>query len=594
MPRAPAELPVSVVFGVSLETVRQMQVRVPVVAVLPAPPDYWNNFGNNYSVRTYLLRAGHDPLRLSIKVMIEGGGRTSTRIRELVGDQPWVPAEGLAQPFCSLMANPAAYRDLVADLGFELAVSILRVMGDAMLLSLEEDPADPRQALLLSEAFHLGFLRQEEAYTAYRRGGRYLRYTPPLDVEDAATSFVLVADLVSATNPYEVDFDFTPDELGRNRLAVLIGRNGTGKTQLLLALLDALRTAADEPRFSASRQLPSTIFPIDADPGAAARWGKPLLSRVIVFSSTGSDLYPNAIPPWHDIDYQFFSMTGGGERGANALTTALTDCLRDDHRNTFANPELDPDAFDDRRHGRLELLSRVLRPSGLWRHLHLPVRPGAAEALGQIVSFEGQDYFPIAGNFNEKRQLQRVQFADVARGPVVLDDAMQPRRLSSGETAMLRFAAQAISAVETGSLFLFDEPETHLHPNFVSDFAEILHTLLEATGSIAIAATHSAYLVREAPSLRVRVLTIDDQVVSVDQPRLQTFGASIDSISQAVFQDGRISHQFQETLKSWLAARPEITIDAIIEEVGDEVNRETLSYLRRLVRHRDAPAAEEL
>jgi len=594
MPRAPAELPISVVFAVTFETVRQIQVRNPVVVVLPAPPDHWNNFSNNYSVRTHLLRAGREPLRLPIDVMIEGGGRTSTRIRELVGEQPWVPAEGLGRPFCSLMATSTAYRNLVADLGFELAVSILRAMGDAMLLSVEGDQGDPRQALLISEGFHLGFLRQEEAYTAYRRGGRYLRHTPPPEVEDAAASFVLVADLVSATNLYEVDFDFTPDELGRNRLAVLIGRNGTGKTQLLLALLDALRTATDETRFSASRQLPSTIFRVRADPDMEPERARPLLSRVIVFSSTGSDLYPDAIPPWHDIDYQFFSMTGAGERGTSALTTALTDCLRDDRRNTFDNPSPDPDMLDYGRHGRLELLRRVLRPSGLWPRLHLPVRPGAAADLGAVVTFEGQDYFPIAQNLNEKRQLQRVQFADLAQGPVVLDDAMRPRRLSSGETAMLRFAAQAISAVETGSLFLFDEPETHLHPNFVSDFAEILHTLLEATGSIAIAATHSAYLVREAPSARVRVLTINEQVVSVDQPRLQTFGASIDSISQAVFQDGRISHQFQETLKSWLASRPDITIDAIVEEVGDEVNRETLSYLRRLVRRRDAPADEGL
>ncbi|MEY9752260.1 hypothetical protein ABIF65_011697 [Bradyrhizobium japonicum] len=76
-------------------------------------------------------------------------------------------------------------------------------------------------------------------------------------------------------------------------------------------------------------------------------------------------------------------------------------------------------------------------------------------------------------------------------------------------------------------------------------------------------------------------------ISAVDKPRLQTFGASIDSISQFVFADTSISHQYQETLQTWLdSLGPGISIEAIIEQFGNQMNSETLSYVARLIRSR--------
>ena len=156
---------------------------------------------------------------------------------------------------------------------------------------------------------------------------------------------------------------------------------------------------------------------------------------------------------------------------------------------------------------------------------------------------------------------------------------------------MLRFAAQAASAIEQGSLLLLDEPETHLHPNFISNQMEILDNLLQSTGSIAVIATHSAYVVRETPRDRVNVLTLDNGQIRIDRPRLQTFGATIDSISQFVFGDTAITHGFQKTLVDGVDhTGRDLGIDGVIEQYGDQLNSESLSFIAR--RLAEPPAAE--
>ena len=128
-------------------------------------------------------------------------------------------------------------------------------------------------------------------------------------------------------------------------------------------------------------------------------------------------------------------------------------------------------------------------------------------------------------------------------------------------------------------MFLLDEPETHLHPHYVSLLMSMLDRLLELSGSIALIATHSAYIVREVPARRVRIVRRDrDGNVAIDPPRMQTFGASIDTISQFVFGDVETRHRFQTVLDGWIARHPKATLDEFREQFREDLNVETLSY----------------
>lgn len=167
--------------------------------------------------------------------------------------------------------------------------------------------------------------------------------------------------------------------------------------------------------------------------------------------------------------------------------------------------------------------------------------------------------------------------------PRVLVERQRARDLSSGEQALLRFAAQAIGSLRSGTMFLFDEPETHLHPRYVSIFMSMLDRLLEWSRSVALIATHSAYVVREVPARRVRIVRKDvEGGILIEPPGMQTFGASIDTISQFVFGDIELKHRFQKVLDDWLAETPRATLEQFRDSFREDLIAETLSYIAQM------------
>lgn len=159
---------------------------------------------------------------------------------------------------------------------------------------------------------------------------------------------------------------------------------------------------------------------------------------------------------------------------------------------------------------------------------------------------------------DEQKSLENFAVVDTRKEPIrVINGFSYP--LSSGEISFLRFAAQASLNVENGSLLLLDEPETHLHPNFISQFVSLLDSLLDQTGSAAIIATHSAYFVREVFQEQVTVLRQDkDGSVKIEIPALRTFGADVGAISYFVFGEdepsqlaSKVEKRLLERYNSW-------------------------------------------
>lgn len=182
-----------------------------------------------------------------------------------------------------------------------------------------------------------------------------MRPQPVIEVADAATSFAVTAHLPSADNPYVVDFDFDPDTLLRNRITVLIGRNGTGKTQLLLNFIAAMK---------AGHETDPQSHPVSISPPAS-------FNRVFVFSSVASDVYPRSISPWLGVDYQYFSMIVGQQDKEDSLTSAITDCLRDDGKIAFTAG----DGSMFAQTGRMALLDQALNSLGFAPSVYLLLNP---------------------------------------------------------------------------------------------------------------------------------------------------------------------------------------------------------------------------
>lgn len=555
---------IRVFFANSLQAA--MQTPTPILAVTADVNSGWNDFGHNFFANLHLVKP---PQKLvfsaPMRLMFEGQAYTLPHLSKLFTQLgPLIPCDQVKDAFCSILLDEEDYRRLVSELTLEEAIHGLRQLGDAVALEADGRP-DRRLELIHSKSFHLGALRPDGAYFARRRAKRHLRHTHLEPIKDAASNFSVTVQLPGMTSAYELDFKFNREELLRNRIAVLIGRNGVGKTQILLSIIKAAARSAP------AEKIPGALAEAQFNPA-------PAFNSLLAFSSVSSDPYPEEIVPWEgEVDYNYFSLIKREAQDAlsetDSLTASLADIIRS--KDTFELP-----GKPGQKKKRADILKEALTPQIPFSSIHLPLASEIPGGIIWTVTLSTGKYASLQSFSGEQRILEALHYLDWSRAPIIIENDA-PRRLSSGQLAMLRFAVQAIGAVQTGSLLLMDEPETHLHPNFISAFVELLHTILEATRSCAIIATHSAYIVREVPRSRVLVLQASDGIVEVSQPRLQTFGASIDSISHFVFGDAEVEHLHEMLLRKWLGS--ETKIEEVLEKYGEELNPESLSYIRRVL-----------
>lgn len=573
MPAIPVASDLDIYLATSRASAERRGIDGPTLVIGPDAGD-WNDFGARMRADLHVLGLADAGAPLRMRFMIEGHERTRSYVvdqlgvGEAIGGRARRRIERIEDPFVSILQSEEDYRRLVELLGFNDAIGCLRKMHDAVLARLENETETDEQTLRLAQTitFHQSALRDEGTWVAFRQGDRYLTPNRPPDVDDAAASFTVTADLRGMVGEHVIDADFGEDFPLSRRALVLVGQNGTGQTRLFQAIVDGLRVA---PPWAEEWEVdrPATFAP------------RPSFSRLIVFSSVASDSYPPSLPPWEGIDYRYHRMIGARGGDGGILTMALVDCLR-----------ADTDAQGFERRDAMDLLNTVLEPLGISGGLYVELTDSdEPDSLPPPTRIGDRNFFPLFRRMNEQRNLQLYARTRVDRPPVVVTGRMRARNLSSGEVALLRFAAQAVGSLRRGTIFLFDEPETHLHPNYISQFMEMLDRLLEQSGSIALIATHSAYVVREVPARRVRMITREpeDETIMIDPPTMQTFGASVDTISQFVFGDIGPKHRFQHVLEQYIDAHPDATLRQIRRRFAADLNPETLSYIAELLDQRD-------
>ncbi|TFC49064.1 hypothetical protein E3O47_12425 [Cryobacterium sp. TMT2-17-1] len=519
----------------------------------------WNDFSKNFRAQLHFAGFIESYSPINMRLMFGSAEDTSFAMASVMGKRAHVGLRFVEGPFISVLADTGSYRIIVERLGFADAFASLRRMHDAVVTRLED--AD-HQTLELAKSmdFVQSVLREDATWDAIRQGGRYLTPGSAPDVDDAAHSFQFEVQLQGMSGRHALDADFGEDFPLSRRTLVLVGENGVGKTRIFRALIDGVQRDSEW-------DLPSQQEPPIFNP-------RPKFSRLIVFSSAASDPYPSQVPPWRGLDYRFHRMIGHARGGPDDLAESLLDCMRSGGEYTGLSGA-----------DRMQLLDSVLKPLGFKDTLYVEVSAAGEEPdlLPEPIRVGDRLYVSFFGMRGEQRRLHLQARMVPNAAPRVLIARQQARDLSSGEQALLRFATQAIGSLRSGTMFLFDEPETHLHPRYVSIFMSMLDQLLEMSGSVALIATHSAYVVREVPARRVRIVRMDlEGGIVFEPPGMQTFGASIDTISQFVFGDIELKHRFQKVLDDWLAETPRATLDQFRARFREDLNAETLSYIAQV------------
>lgn len=141
--------------------------------------------------------------------------------------------------------------------------------------------------------------------------------------------------------------------------------------------------------------------------------------------------------------------------------------------------------------------------------------------------------------------------------------------LSSGQSTILNFATNLYSNIRKETLVIYDEPETHLHPNGIYQLISILYDILNKTNSYAIIATHSPIIIQQIPSKYVRIFTQLDNYIEIQQPSLETFGENLTALTNEIFGNNMHDEYYKKILEK-IVDKPtvfqrEITIDDLFE-----------------------------
>lgn len=132
--------------------------------------------------------------------------------------------------------------------------------------------------------------------------------------------------------------------------------------------------------------------------------------------------------------------------------------------------------------------------------------------------------------------------------------------LSSGQSILAHFVTALLAWIQPNTLVLFDEPETHLHPNAVASLFLVLSDVLASFDSYAVVATHSPVVIQEIPAKRVLVFRREGNVTVAQPLMLESFGESVTELTKHVFETIEVESLYRRTLK-------DLAEDNSVEEV---------------------------
>lgn len=462
-------------------------------------------------------------------------------LRSRLGSTGFIRQEELPG-FFTMLVDLVGYRTMVEILGPSEARVVLEAMHDVVAAGDSTSPPPWLREAISGPVFLNAFVRDSESYFAWKNAAPILDGLAFEELGKISESLAISFQLAGRPNHHELLFKFAVhDDVLPKRFAIVIGKNGVGKSQTLRRIASAALTGS------------STL--------TDAKGERPSLNRLIAFTGTAASasIFPRMRRRGAKIWYKRFSLSHAGMgRRRDSTSDLIVQVARSSERI--------------RGRGRFEIL----------RHALLAIDHSSELALPGRAKLEPVPVTDLLTG-GEQARLERFGSVDTDLEPVrLVDGKIYP--LSSGELSFVRFAALASLYVENGSLLLFDEPETHLHPNFINQFVSLLDNLLEQTGSVAIIATHSAYFVREAFAEQVTVLrSAADHAIEIEQPRLKTFGADIGAISYFVFGEDeptRLARIVERRI-----TEQELSWDEVFEEYKDELSLELLSDLRSRLEH---------
>ncbi|WP_120518078.1 AAA family ATPase [Chitinophaga barathri] len=157
-------------------------------------------------------------------------------------------------------------------------------------------------------------------------------------------------------------------------------------------------------------------------------------------------------------------------------------------------------------------------------------------------------------------------------------------QLSSGQHILLYVLTELIAQIRENSLILYDEPETHLHPNAITELMNSILELVKEFNSFCIIGTHSPLVVQCIQSRNVFVLSRQPEQVYLHLLERESFGENLTVITEDIFGTKDIPKNHLTVLNDLKRGRSFEEVVALFEAEnnGLSMNLNTHLYLKSL------------
>lgn len=414
----------------------------------------------------------------------------------------------LSDKFCSLSWNQEFYLNLQESLGENTMISVLYALKDAAYFT---DICDQWES---NSNFKHSLIRDNSAERILRNLKTILRG------HDLSNAFNFEFNFKPAYSDIaiKVEFDFDNNANLPNRIIAIIGKNGTGKTQLM----NALPTAFAQNR-------PDDFF------------GKiPSFSKIIAVSYSVFDTFK--IPK------------------KTAAFNYVYCGLKDEDGDIRSNKGLKISFHNNWK--KIDDMRRLRR----WRDI--------------LVNFISED---IINRFIISSSEDNRDFEVSISGFHSIQD-----KLSSGQSILLYIITQVVANIRVDSLILYDEPETHLHPNAIVELMNSIYELVNEFESYCLIATHSPLIIRELFSKNVFVINRDTDVPSLRRIRIESFGENLGVLNDEVFGDSQVPKQYKKIIEGFINKGMNFDqIVQLLESPEAPLSLNARIYITNLIKTRD-------
>jgi predicted ATPase len=441
--------------------------------------DDWNDYGYRTSCDVFVYITPDSPVVSlgSLRIMV----RDQPRARWVFEDESRDYFRSLGHGYCSLGKRLGFYRNL-QGLGTEFARTFLVALRDAAF------DQDIWNAFAGDVLFEDSLLRDK---------------SEAIEIRDAVPTLFGIAhqfvdhfrysvQLPGPGTQHRISFDFVKRGHLPHRVMLLVGPNGTGKTQLLANLAIALTGVTRDETGEQSEQ--KAVSGLTKRRRAGTIEPLPSIYQVLALSFNAFDKFE--IPRLHpdaQIRYTYNGIRGldGSVLSEDGLLVAIREAL--------------DKMGSERRAVLLSTLQRVLGPE---------------TASGLLT--ESAERVTTSNSFYEQR--------------------------SAGQRIVLNILTHLVANLRERSLVLLDEPETHLHPSLSTTLISEILRLLDQFTSFAVIATHSPIIAQQVPSDHIRVLRRVEDGVEIGTPRIECFGENLSEISNVLFETREFERDYTSVI----------------------------------------------